>query len=55
MEAPGIEDRSPLHVLDPLGARRQHDEAVEAERRPAGVRHLAQRVEEILVDRMRLP
>ena len=46
--------RRPDHLLDARGAGRQHHQPVEAERDAAGRRHLRERGEEILVDRIAL-
>src|SRR5262245_43661963 len=51
----GLADRRPQHVLDVLGAGRQHDEAIEPERDPGAFREaMLEGGEEIFVDRVGL-
>jgi hypothetical protein len=53
LSAPVSIDRRPEHVLDPRGAARQHDKAVDAERDARALRHaMGECGEEIFVDRV---
>src|ERR1700733_12151077 len=46
--------RRPQHLIDARRSSRQHDQPVEPERDAAGLRHMCQRRNEILVDRIML-
>ena len=47
-----IKDRRPLNGLDSFRAGRQHNQAVEAKRGAACVRHIGKGCEEVLIERI---
>src|SRR5215510_353082 len=46
--------RRPYDLVDASGSSREHDQPIEAERNPAGLRHHRKGAEKILVDRIAL-